>query len=340
MSSNRRDSLPRSQIAEQRDTCRVCGCNSAAPYLSVPRDAGDGRWRLRSCRGCSFVWLGEALAPDELAAHYPPEYYGRENGRFRGVGEAFETWCRRLRARSIARLRAPGSILDVGCGRGVMLAALRDRGWRVRGTELSDWAARRARHVPRLDVHVGDISTLSPGDETFDVVTLWHVLEHLPDARDCLEHVRERIKPDGLLVVAVPNIDSLEARLGGPHWFHLDLPRHVSHLSVRTLDRLLRAVGFTPVKMKRFSLEYGPYGMLQTLLNRMDFAHNLLYNALKAPGARMHWPIGRWHGALQLGATLLLLPLLAPLAALLHLLDGLAFGGSCIEIHAVPTREQ
>jgi SAM-dependent methyltransferase len=282
------------------------------------------------------VWLAAPLPPEELSAHYPPEYYGRQSGRFAGPGEAFEVWCRRLRARSIAGLRDGDSILDIGCGRGIMLAALRDRGWRTEGTELSDHAARHAREVLHLDVHVAEPASCEPGADPFDVVTLWHVLEHMPDARKCLEYVRQRIAPDGLLIVAVPNIDSLEARLGGRHWFHLDLPRHQCHFSARTLARLVESVGFAPVRMKRFSLEYGPYGMLQTLLNRMGFSHNLLYNALKAPQARLPWQGSPWSHRLQLGATLLLAPLLGPLAAALHLLDGLAFGGSCIELHAVP----
>jgi len=193
--------------------------------------------------------------------------------------------------------------------------------------------------APTGVLHVGDLATHRLPAAAFDVVTLWHVLEHVPDARSCLECARQCLKPDGRLIVAVPNIDSLEARLGGAHWFHLDLPRHQSHFSLRTLERLLADVGFTPVMTKRFSLEYGPYGMLQTLLNRMGFSHNLLYNALKAPGARAPWRLARWARALQLGAMAVLLPVLAPLAAALHLLDGLAFAGSCIEVHAIPTEQ-
>ena len=336
MSSSAHDNRQLSPAAPAPDTCRVCGGNGAGPYLAATGDA-DGEWPLLTCPRCAFVWLADAPPADDPAQHYPPEYYGRRNGRFAGPGEVFEVWCRRLRARSIARLRSPGAVLDIGCGRGIMLAALRRAGWRVMGTEVCDHAAEHARDVLGLDVHVGDLADCPLGDEKFDVVTLWHVLEHVPDARGCLEQVRRRIKPDGLLIVSVPNLSSLEARLGGRHWFHLDLPRHVSHFSRRTLTELLKSVGFTPVKTKRFSLEYGPYGMLQTLLNRMGFPHNLLYNALKAPGARLPWNSAPWRTALQLAATFLLLPLLTPLAAALHILDGLAFGGSCIEVHAVPT---
>ena len=338
MSSSNPSKSEQSPTATQRDACRVCGSTEAAPYLTAP---GDGRadWRLVGCPRCSFVWLADRLQPDDLASHYPPEYYGRRNGRFAGPGEAFEVWCRRLRASSIARMRDGGSVLDIGCGRGIMLAALRDRGWHCEGTELSEHAAQHARDVLGLEVHAGDLETRRLRNEAFDVVTLWHVLEHLPDARSCLERVRRCITPNGLLIVAVPNLESLEARLGRRHWFHLDLPRHQSHFSRRTLERLLTEVGFTPVRTKGFSLEYGPYGMLQTLLNRIGFSHNLLYNALKAPGARLPSRLPRFSSALQLGATLLLLPLLGPLAAGLHLLDGLAFGGSCIEVHAVPTED-
>jgi SAM-dependent methyltransferase len=216
-----------------------------------------------------------------------------------------------------------------------MLDELRRRGWSVMGTEASEMAARHARDVLGLPVATQDVQELRLGEGSLDVVTLYHVLEHLPDARGCLQEVHRALKPGGIVVVAVPNLDSLEARWTGRGWFHLDPPRHQFHFSKRALLRMLRELGFEPVRVKRFSLEYGPYGMLQSLLNRMGFPQDFLYNALKKPEARLRNGTPRGRRVLAGIANVLALPLLAPVSFALHTIDALLGGGSCIEVQAV-----
>jgi 2-polyprenyl-3-methyl-5-hydroxy-6-metoxy-1,4-benzoquinol methylase len=106
------------------------------------------------------------------------------------------------------------------------------------------------------------------GIDKVKAVVLWHVLEHVPDPLATLERARQILRPGGLLVIAVPNFESLQARFSGRHWFHLDVPRHYHHFGLSILKRMLREAGFTISDVSHLSLEYNPYGWIQSILNR------------------------------------------------------------------------
>src|SRR5262249_46633073 len=140
------------------------------------------------------------------------------------------------------------------------------------------------------------------------------------------------LRPGGLLMVAVPNFDSLQAAVSGSAWFHLDVPRHFFHFRAGGLRRLLEASGFVVVDVSHFSLEQNPYGWIQSLLNRRGFRPNLLYDLLKEPSARMVDPL-RQH-PLQTLAMLTTLPLLVPLGFALFLLEVSLRRGGTVEVYA------
>jgi hypothetical protein len=115
---------------------------------------------------------------------------------------------------------------------------------------------------------------------SFEVVTIWHVLEHLPEPRVVLEGVRRLLAPSGRLVVEVPNFGSWQARLGGADWFHIDVPRHLLHFDRRALEGLLTRAGFTVERRQTFSLEYDAFGLTQTILNKLCRKPNHLFQRL------------------------------------------------------------
>jgi SAM-dependent methyltransferase len=205
--------------------------------------------------------------PSEVRAFYPVEYYGLPGTKFQPAVEWVVRW---LGARHIAfltRSLAPGSrVLDVGCGRGVILGPLADRGFEVHGFEISEAAARGA--DPRAAIRVAPSLDAAGYDASrFDEVVIWHVLEHMDDPRGALEEVHRILAPGGRLVVAVPNFSSLQARFAGAAWFHLDLPRHLFHLPLPALRHLLEATGFEVVSEHHFSLRQNPFGWVQSALN-------------------------------------------------------------------------
>ncbi len=185
------------------------------------------------------------------------------------------------RAKNILRLKRTGtaSILDIGCGKGMLLNYLQAAGWKTCGLELSENSAATAR---RMGVQVYTVSLdKAPLDAAgYDVISLFHVLEHLPDPGRTLELLKPHFKPGGILVIEVPNAGSWHFRLLGPHWFHYDAPRHLYHFTPITLNRLLAAHGYTVVEQRHHDWQYDAFGLLQGGLNLVSGQPNLLNNVL------------------------------------------------------------
>jgi SAM-dependent methyltransferase len=162
---------------------------------------------------------------------------------------------------------------------------------------------------------------------SLDAVTLWHVLEHLEDPRVALSRIHGWLGPGGAVLVGVPNLDSLQARLGGPRWYHLDVPRHRTHFTTAGLNRLLAAEGFSVRRTHQLVMEHNPFGMWQTLVSSLTSTPSYLYNLLKR-NAPVRSP--------DLLITVAAIPL-APLAAALELAAGLSGHGGTVAV--VATRD-
>jgi SAM-dependent methyltransferase len=305
--------------------CLVCG---AATSGSFP--AAIEGFSVLTCDACGSARTWPALGDEAIAAWYPQAYYGNENVRFNPLFERMTRWFRRRRVDVIRRLTAPGSALDVGCGRGFTLAFLRQCGYEVTGVELSAAAAGHARSVLGLDVRTGDFLSQPFAPDSFDVVIFWHSLEHVSNPLAALDRAREILRPGGLLVIAVPNFASIQSRVTERQWFHLDVPRHYTHFSSQGLKRALRERDLDVVQTAHFNLEQNPYGWIQSLLNRV-FEHDLLYSILKDRHARMHrlreFP-------LQSIATSIAGVLLLPVAMGLSIVEAMIRRGGTIEMYA------
>jgi len=275
--------------------CNACG-DSATQTLFDNQDYISGeRFAILRCVGCGLVRTD--FTEQDTSRYYDPAYYGVEGRRFPMVAEWAIGWFRRRRVGFVRRQHPQaGRVLDIGCGRGLMLAALARLGWDVVGTEVSATLSKQA-----FPIHqTADIRTCAFAAQSFDVVMLWHVLEHLPQPIDTLREAWRILKPGGVLIVEVPNLASWQARLGRGAWFHLDAPRHLYHFAADTLGA--GDLGYTLVAHSSASLEYGYYGLIQTILNRLTRQPNALYARLKGSRARG----ATWGGEL---ASLALLPL-------------------------------
>jgi len=156
----------------------------------------------------------------------------------------------------------PRTLLDVGCGSGRFLARMRDLGWTVCGVEPDPEAAERARGLG-LTVHTGTLSQAGFPSAAFDVVTLWEVIEHLPNPVEALVEVARVLRPDGLLVLSTPNVESLAARWFGAYWFNADVPRHVALYTPQALRRLLERAGFSTHRLDYLSSTSGWLGSIE-----------------------------------------------------------------------------
>ena len=265
--------------------CPVCAGERAVPRFEVP----GSPLRLVVCTACGTGRLHPFPDADALRAFYPGEYYGEPGRKFRGL---IERLVRLVGARHIgflSRSLRPGArVLDVGCGRGVILGPLADRGFEVHGVEIHAEATAGA--DPRAKIRIApSLADAHFDSECFDEIVVWHVLEHLADPRATLAEAHRILRPGGRLIVAVPNFASLQARWSGPAWFHLDLPRHLFHFPVSALRRLVGETGFDVESEHHFSLRQNPFGWIQSALNRRAaFPRNALYELLHrhAPAAQ------------------------------------------------------
>ena len=264
--------------------CAGCGGEEGRRLAAVDPITGDA-FEIAVCSSCG---RGRTLpAPEDLGRYYPTGYYGSGGIRFNPLVEAAIRRSRAARVRMVLRGHPePGSILDVGCGRGLMLSELARRGWKAVGVEMSEAASRHAREVLGLDVRVGELVSLHLPAASFDVVSFFHVLEHLADPDAALAEARRLLRPDGRLLVEVPNFGSFQSRLAGGRGFHVDAPRHLFHFTREALRASLERAGFEPGRVRTHSFEFGYYGMLQSLLNLATRRQNVLYEMLKNRTAR------------------------------------------------------
>jgi 2-polyprenyl-3-methyl-5-hydroxy-6-metoxy-1,4-benzoquinol methylase len=312
------------------DDCEICF--PARDYIT-----GDG-FNVARCRQCAQVVT--VPVPADIGRYYPAGYYGNAGSRrFPAVMEWLQEKLYARRARRMLRQLSGKNpkVLDIGCGRGLLLRAFQQNGCDVTGTEFSDDACRFAREVLKLPVRVGLLHELNFPDRSFDVVVMWHVLEHVSDPRPTLAEVSRILRPGGVFLVGVPNFGSPEARLTQAGWFHLDVPRHLSHHTRASLETALTAAGLQPAWAGFFAPEYDTFSFVQSLLNWLGVRQNLLYNCLRGHGAKV-MDGGNYLGSLC--ATALLAPALGLISLPATLLLGWLGCGSAMTVCAVKEKSE
>lgn len=284
------------------EACKRCGAAGAGRFFES-RDylSGDSFAVLR-CPECRVAWTDVGGNGFDAARYYPPSYYGAEGQRFRGHLEGLIGVFRQARVREILRQApAPGRILDIGCGRGWMLSELHRRGWTCVGTEKT-LDATLAADKPGFEILTRpSLASCRLASDSFQIITSWHSLEHLEDPWETLDEIARLLAPGGVVILEVPNLASLQARSSRASWFHLDCPRHLFHFSLEQLSSDLEVRGLEILAQSTWSLEYGPYGMWQSLLNLATRRPNVLFQLLRRQSPRT--------GAGDLLTTAVLLPL-------------------------------
>lgn len=263
-------------------SCPGCSDSTFETILTAtdPLTKFGGRFNLVRCTRCSLVLTNPRPVPECLGYFYPGDYlpYAAEKHR------SPSRWSRRLEQSALrcyygypkqpigpltwllGRLallafhtskqrhewfpfRGAGRLLDVGCGSGVFLERMRDFGWTVCGLELAADVARRVQARTQIPIHIGTLPHRDFAPQSFDVVTMWHVLEHVPNPRQVLKSAAELLSPGGLLVVEVPNIESWSFARFGSSWCGLEIPRHFQHFCPQTLTRMLPAESFRNIEV-------------------------------------------------------------------------------------------
>jgi 2-polyprenyl-3-methyl-5-hydroxy-6-metoxy-1,4-benzoquinol methylase len=230
-----------------RMSCPICASPAkAGPTISGPdRFQGTpGIFSVAVCSACGTGWTLPEVPPAELDAYYPPSYgYLQTSAAQRRVQRRLMDRALREAPLNAITAAAPGTLLDVGCGRGDLGAAFARRGWRVSGVEPSAQACAVARGQG-VDAREGTLESVDLEEGSFDAVVMRHSLEHVPEPTADLGRVLHLLRPRGLLVISVPNFGSWERQRFGSAWFHLDLPRHRTHFTPGSLQLALSSAGF------------------------------------------------------------------------------------------------
>ena len=261
---------------------QCCSAPLLHPLFEARPDNSAEKFSVGRCENCRLTYLSPPPTAEQLVEHYQAEYFGQGDAKFDPSTErivaGFLWWRCQVLSQYLPR---GGRVLDVGCGRGNFVEAMQKRGFDAYGTEIDSCSARRSQSRLGGRIHVGDLENLDLPASSFDLIVIWHVLEHVRNPRTTLEAAYRLLKPSGQLVTAQPNIASWQAQMGRELWFHLDCPRHLFHFSPDTLAALLRNCKFEPQATSHLSIEQNPFGWLQTSLNCLGIPQNLLYQLLK-----------------------------------------------------------
>ncbi len=258
--------------------CLVCGCERSAPLFT----ASDRLYHTTAkefavvrCQECGLARLDPQPAGEELRRYYPQNYwFAPDESAASRLEEAYRRTVLRDHVRFVAQalggVRARGRLLDVGCGGGLFLGMMRERGYAVVGLDFSHEAAAMAWKRQQAPAVCGDLANAPLRAGSFAAITMFHVLEHVPDPRAYLEAARELLAPDGRLVVQVPNAASWQFRLLGRRWNGVDVPRHLFDFRDRDVEKLLEACGMAVVRRKYFSLRDNPAGLASSVAPALD----------------------------------------------------------------------
>ena len=223
-------------------TCNLCGHAETEQHL-IKDSIGVVR-----CHHCGLIFAEKMQHKEDLIKHYSDDY-------FEPYLKTEQIHLLKRFSKRIKEIKAqvfPGMLLDVGCGAGFFLKLAAETGYTVQGVEISQYAADYARNKLRLPVFLGELEAAALPPRSFDVITLWHVLEHVRDPRAFLAQVHALLKDQGVLALEVPNIGSLAARISGTDWELMSPKEHFYYFTLATLRRYLEEAGFSIVTTRTF----------------------------------------------------------------------------------------
>jgi SAM-dependent methyltransferase len=267
------------------DNCPSCGSSELNDFFqqNVIDPITEEKFHILSCKSCGVAFTSPF--PSNMELYYPSQY--------RGYGPlvtwVLQTFYKYHISKWNQLFDSPGTALEIGCGAGFMLAPLSRMGWHVKGLERTEAMAAHAREKLGLDVTSEDLSDL-PAEQTYDLIIIFNVLEHLDDPYTTLKTSAKHLNPGGKIVISVPNFCSFQARFAGPYWLHLDPPRHLFHFTPESLEVILSHAGLKSQSTSYISFEHDPYGWIESIINKLTGHQNsitLFLMGLKPFGFRV-----------------------------------------------------
>ena len=229
------------------NNCPVCGASSFKTVFSAPYFRGNGEeFLIQECDICELWVTSPRPEDEELGQYYDTGEYISHTNKKEGLIDHLYHLVREISLkRKVALINScvldRGRLLDYGAGTGHFIAAAKKAGWKVSGVEPSEEARKVAK--ARNDLELEAPENFQWEASSLEIITLWHVLEHLPNLRDHMKKFSNALVPDGCLVVAVPNHESPDAKAYGSNWAALDVPLHLYHFKKKNVEDLGMSFG-------------------------------------------------------------------------------------------------
>lgn len=237
------------------DSCPVCNSANISIRNEIKDYAVSGKsFPICQCADCTFLFTQDIPSKSDISLYYQSDSYISHSDSKKGIVNKLYHIVRNYTIRQKVSLikgkssSKNGKLLDVGCGTGSFLDAMKKEGWDAIGME-PDEKARNFAKSKGLQIYDADYMEQLDVN-AFDIVTLWHVLEHIHDLQSNLERFRNAITNDGKLIVAVPNHLSFDAKYYGKYWAAYDVPRHLYHFSPKSLEILMARFSFELVEVR------------------------------------------------------------------------------------------
>ena len=233
---------------EKIRNCPVCQNNIFEKYLEVQDyTVSNKKFQIVVCKSCDFKFTNPRPDQDEIGEYYKAESYISHSNTSKGliakIYHSVRKYTLKHKINLINRLYPQkGKLLDVGCGTGMFLNEARGNGWKVNGIEPDSGARQIAEEINKSTIKTEILSSFQ--NEKFNIITMWHVLEHVHLLNETVDWLKERVTEDGSIIIAVPNHESEDAKIYQAQWAAYDVPRHLYQFSQKSIKQLFEQKGF------------------------------------------------------------------------------------------------
>lgn len=253
---------------EHLEHCPVCQSQNFEEYLTIKDyTVSQEQFKIVTCKKCGFKFTNSRPDKNGIDKYYQAESYISHTNTSKGLISKIYQEVRKFTLKGKLNLinslsPKKGKLLDVGCGTGMFLNIARQNGWNVNGIEPDAGARAMAEEINQIEIKKEILNAFQ--SETFDIISLWHVLEHIHLLNETIEYLKVRLSQDGSLIIAVPNHESKDAEIYQEQWAAYDVPRHLYHFSQHSIKELFAKHGFELKKTLPMKFDSFYVSMLST----------------------------------------------------------------------------
>ena len=267
------------------ELCLVCN-EKTNKFIEAPDNDKENNifYKIYFCINCDIGFIPKLLIPDNLYEDYESVgYYSEFEKNEQHKSSIILLWLEKFfykkRVKALSSFKQNGNLLDVGCGGGKFLTAASSLFQNLYGIEKSV-QGQNLLNNKKINFN-NSLFENKFNENYFDAITFWHSFEHMNEPETILYKTHQLLKTDGILLISVPNYNSIGRILFNKNWFHLDAPRHIFHYTENSLKRLLYNSKFEVIYVFRFFPEYDISGIIQSLFNFIGLGKNILKKSMK-----------------------------------------------------------